>query len=194
MKSSVLLLLLAIWSFHLPAQRSYDPVKYKLTSVCMSTDEKELYDQIMKYRKEKGLPPIPVSRSLTYVAQLHVWDLATNSPETATCNMHSWSAKGPWKQVCYTGDHKKAELMWSKPKELTKYPGNGYEIACMSSNMSPSEALNCWHGSPAHNNVILNIGIWSQKWNAVGIGMMGNYAVIWFGNDADTEKVPLVCT
>lgn len=193
MKTSALLLLIAIIPLTIAAQRSYDPAKYKMAGVCLSKNEKLLYDMVMKYRKEKGLPSIPVSRSLTYVAQLHVWDLATNIPVQGDCNLHSWSAKGPWKQVCYTDDHKKSALMWSKPKELTTYSGSGYEIACMSTNMSPAEALNCWSGSQPHNNVILNIGMWSEKWNAIGIGMMGDYSVIWFGNMADTETSPAVC-
>lgn len=47
----------------------------------------------MQYRIEKGLAEIPLSKSLTFVAQTHVKDMELN-PASGYCNMHSWSDKG----------------------------------------------------------------------------------------------------
>lgn len=161
----------------------------KISAQQLTPSEKELYNLVMQYRSEKGLPSIPISRSLTYVAQTHVKDLMNNQPDQGNCNMHSWSDQGKWTECCYTSDHARAECMWSKPSELTSYTGNGYEISYFASNgVNPLGALNGWKSSSGHNAVIINAGIWNRKWNAIGIGMYGNYAVIWFGNELDEQK------
>jgi uncharacterized protein YkwD len=154
----------------------------------LTNAEKELYNLVMQYRSEKGLPAIPISRSLTFVAQTHVKDLTNNQPVQGNCNLHSWSSNGNWTACCYTPDHAEAECMWSKPSELTAYQGNGYEISYYSSGMvTPLGALNGWKSSPGHNAVMINSGIWDSEWNAIGIGIYGNYAVIWFGNELDNK-------
>ncbi len=158
----------------------------------LSEDELELYQLIMEYRTENGLSKIPLSKSLTYVAQTHVKDLKINKPDQGDCNSHSWSSKGPWSPCCYTDDHANANGMWRKPRELTSYKNNGYEIACGSSNpiydqgdITPEAALERWQNSSAHNAVILNQGIWKDTWKAIGIGIYGNFAVVWFGKEID---------
>lgn len=156
----------------------------------LTDEEKKLYDLIMEYRYENGLPNIPISASLTYVAQTHVRDLAHNKPDIGNCNAHSWSSNGPWSSCCYTSDHAQAECMWSKPRELTTYKGNGYEIAYHYGfggqvKISAHMPLNGWKGSPGHNAVILNQGIWVNKWKAIGIGIFNGYAVVWFGQEYD---------
>jgi uncharacterized protein YkwD len=162
-------------------------------TVCLSAEENKLYELIMQYRKTKNLPIIPLSASLTFVAQTHCKDLNENPPKEP-CNMHSWSNKGKWKPCCYTPDHKNAAAMWSKPSELTNYKGNGYEISHWSSaGANAQESLNGWKRSNGHNTVIINAGIWNSKWNAIGIGIVDNYAVVWFGNETDTETTPSVC-
>lgn len=158
----------------------------------ISKDEKKLYDIIMKYRQIKGLSSIPLSNSLTIVAQTHVKDLADNKPDLGDCNAHSWSDNGNWTPCCYTPDHAQAECMWNKPRELTTYKGNGYEIACgwnnSSSNfvMTPEYALKSWQGSSAHNAVIINDGVWKTEWKAIGVGIYKGLAVTWFGHEEDT--------
>lgn len=152
--------------------------------------EKELYKLIMDYRASKGLSNIPLSKSLTIVAKTHAADLDLyKMDEKKTCNMHSWSDKGKWTSCCYTDDHKRASCMWSKPSELTNYKGAGYEIAHWSSDpVTPSGALLGWQNSKGHNEVIVNKGIWkTSKWQAIGIGIKNNYAVVWFGEEADVE-------
>ena len=162
---------------------------FLLYSQELSEEETKLYDLIMNYRKGLRLPTIPLSKSLTFVAQTHVKDLVDNQPVSDKCNLHSWSGEGNWTSCCYTSDHAKASCMWDKPSELTTYNGYGYEIAFSSSEDATAEdGLKGWKGSPGHNAVIINKGSWERKWNAIGIGILEGYAVVWFGNELDTEK------
>jgi len=149
----------------------------------LTTDEKELYNLIMEYRKSKNLSSVPLSASLTIVAQTHCKDLAENRPDTGKCNSHSWSNKGKWTSCCYTSDHAQASCMWKKPKELTSYEHAGYEISCVGSDpLSPLKAIETWQGSKGHNDVILNKDAWDSPWKAIGIGMYKGYATVWFGH------------
>lgn len=169
--------------------------------ICLSPFEAALYDKLNAYRAEHQLPAISLSASLTLVAQAHCRDLTVNQPhDDEKCNMHSWSRKGPWSACCYTPDHKKSECMWNKPRELTEYKGDGFEIAFYSTAYYPDagafakDAIESWSKSKGHNDVILNRGTWKKlNWNAVGIGFYGEYATIWFGtqNDPDTTAVTL---
>ncbi len=158
-----------------------------LLSQTLSSDETQLYKQLMAYRVKVGLPKIPISKALNVVAQTHVRDLYTNKPDQGGCNLHSWSANGKWKPICYTPDHANAKGMWEKPGELTDYKGYGYEIAYWhSAAATPSDAVDGWKKSTGHNELIVNKGIWkTTKWKAIGIGIYKNYAVVWFGEDAD---------
>lgn len=157
----------------------------------ITSEEKQLYDLIMKYRQQKGLSKIPLSKSLTFVAKTHVKDLVDNKPNVGKCNLHSWSNKGNWSPCCYTPDHAKAKGMWSKPSELTSYPGYGFEIACGGEGfeMTAEYALKSWKASNGHNAVILNANNWKKmKWNAIGIAIYNGFAVVWFGVEEDPDK------
>jgi len=165
-----------------------EKASFTAENVTPTAEEIKLYTLIMRYRAGRGLASIPFSPSLTHVAQTHARDLTENKPAEGKCNMHSWSSKGPWTACCYTGDHARASCMWDKPRELTNYPGNGYEIShgMWGAVITAEGALRGWQGSPGHNAVILNEGMWSRTpWKAVGIGIYGNYAVVWFGNEED---------
>ena len=157
----------------------------------ISNEETELYNLIMQYRYSKGLPKIPLSKSLTFVAQTHAKDFVNNRPDNGSfssgCNGHSWSNKGNWTACCYTSDHARAECMWSKPSELTSYKGNGYEISYRTFGIATAEgSLNGWKGSPGHNAVIINQGKWhDNNWQAIGIGIYQGYACVWFGEERD---------
>ena len=159
----------------------------------LSEEESKLYNLIMEYRKEHNLPPIPISKSLTTVAQTHVNDLQTNHPNNEACNLHSWSSKGKWSSCCYTSDHKQAACMWSKPREITSYKGNGFEIALEYFDIhgkglliSASHALASWKKSPGHNALIINEANWKKAtWKAIGICLGEGYSVIWFGMEPD---------
>lgn len=161
-------------------------------SVQLTQEELNLYKLITNYRAANGLKAIPLSTCLTEVAHIHVRDLEDNHPDLEGCNMHSWSEKGKWQACCYTPDHAQKLCMWNKPKELTSYPGNGFEIAAQKSDsINAKDALALWKESKYHNEVILNKGVYTREWKAMGIGIYKNYSVVWFGHDIDTNGVPL---
>ncbi|MFJ7982086.1 S-layer homology domain-containing protein [Lysinibacillus xylanilyticus] len=156
----------------------------------LTDKEKELAASINEYRESLGLKPFTISRSLTTVARAHVIDSNNYSPSEGVdqrgidCNLHSWSASGSWSPVCYTSDHQYAKQMWDKPRELTSYNGNGYEISASARDISPSLALDLWKNSTGHNNVIIGAGSWSTL-TVMGVGINGDYAHVWFGKEPD---------
>jgi uncharacterized protein YkwD len=160
-------------------------------NVQLSLEEYKLYQLIMEYRASKGLPKIPLSTSLTFVAQTHCKDVIENDPCQGNCNLHSWSDKGDWTPVCYTSDHAKVEYVWSKPKELTNYQGYGYEISATATpHLDANYALRLWQSSAPHNACMINEGMWSDiTWNAIGVGIYNGYSCVWFGkvHDPDLE-------
>jgi len=180
--------LIALTGFH------YRPAV--TSKVCLTKEEKKLYDLIMEYRRSKNLEAIPLSESLTIVAQTHARDLSENykfDPNNR-CNPHSWSTKGKWTSCCYTNDHKKASCMWLKPKEIAGYDGNGFEIAYYSSiGANAQEGIDGWKISPGHNPLLINSGTWEKvKWKAIGIGIYKEYGLVWFGEAADSNQ-PVSC-
>jgi hypothetical protein len=139
------------------------------------------------YREQNGLARVPISPALMTVAKAHVEDLASHD---GLCNMHSWSeGSDVWSGCCF--DISDGTCMWKKPGELTaswgaeRYPGNGYEDA--SSATSPEGALESWKGSKAHNDVILNLDIWTgfNPWPALGCAVNDHFSVLWFGDAKD---------
>jgi hypothetical protein len=168
---------------------------------CPSPKEAELVKLFNDYRRSRGLPSVPYSKSLNQVARTHAEDLYLNRPEEGTdssgesCNLHSWSDKGQWTPICYTRDQQSAVKMWNKPREITHslYPGMGFEIAYWTSRteVNPARALMLWQKSPKHNDVILEQGDWQRMhFKALGVGIYRNYAVIWVGTLPD-EPVSL---
>lgn len=159
--------------------------------ISLSEKEKRLAIMINQYRDNNGLPAIPLTKSLTTVAKTHIEDLSQNHPDTKNygsgdCNTHSWSDQGSWTAVCYTGSGQ-GSLMWSKPRELTDYNGDGYEIAHWNSQTATAlGALNSWKADEPHSDVILERNQWlGSAWKAMGVGMDGSYAVVWFGKEED---------
>jgi hypothetical protein len=176
------------------------PAMKVLPEICLSLTEQDIYEKLNAYREAKGLKPVPLSKSLTYVAQMHVWDLAENGPfQPHRCNLHSWSSKGSWTSCCYTEEHDKADCMWVKPGELTNYHHTGYEIAFWTDEpLSPlnfaEQALKGWRKSTGHNEVIVNQGDWNDlEWNAMGVGYSNGYAVVWFGTVPDEDGEIIQC-
>jgi hypothetical protein len=173
--------------------------------VCLTDDEAELLRLINDYRADNSLPPIPWSKSLSEVGQWHVWDLVTNEPVGGSCNAHSWSDYGEtapevsWTAVCYDGSS--GTHMWNKPSQISDgvYSASGFEISAWSwgSYISPAVALDVWQDSPLHDAVILNQGMWSgshNPWAAMGVGMLDNYAVVWFGDLTDPAGTIAACS
>ena len=135
----------------------------------MSEKEAKLYYIINAYRESQGLQKLSFSKSLTIVARTHVSDSNTYTPENQRDsrgmqgNLHSWSNHGSWTPLVYTSDHEYAANMWSKPRELTSYTGNGYEISSWKSgNITPEDALDLWKNSSGHNAVMTTQGNWSD--------------------------------
>ncbi|MCC5919457.1 MAG: CAP domain-containing protein [Cyclobacteriaceae bacterium] len=177
------LLSIAIINSHIKAQE-----------VCLSEDELDLYEELMEYRNSLGLSDIPLSAKLTKTAQVHMQDLLDNYEMDEKCNPHSWSAGESWEACCYTSDHKNAECMWLKPLEIADYNAHGYEIVYFHSlAVIPTSALESWKKSPGHHHVMINKKIWEKvEWKAVGLGIRGNWAAIWFGEKED-ETVATLC-
>lgn len=171
---------------------------YDVNRTSLTQKEKELGQLINDYRASKGLKRLPISKSLTKVARYHVIDIIKwydfdNPPKDSRGekgNLHTWSYNRPelYSGVVYTPDHKYAEGMWNKPKELTSYTGDGFEISAAilskNSNLTASRALEIWQASPGHNAVIVGEGSWADL-NVMGIGIHGCYACVWFGKVED---------
>lgn len=162
-----------------------------LKAMGVSEKEAKLYYIINAYRENKGLQKLSFSKSLTIVARTHVSDSNTYTPEKQRDsrgmqgNLHSWSNHGSWTPVVYTSDHEYAANMWSKPRELTSYTGNGYEISSWNSgNITPEDALDLWENSSGHNAVMTTQGNWSDL-KTMGVAIDGKYAHVWFGSAAD---------
>ena len=157
----------------------------------ITAEERQLYESLMQYRAKSGAAlvgskRIPLSADLLKVARYHVRDLVENRPDTGYCNMHSWSNKGPWSPCCYPSDPQSNKCMWVKPKELSSYRSNGFEISAGGGNdrISVQDAMNAWEHSKPHRAVMLNHGTWQQHaWNAVGCSIYRGYAVCWFGEE-----------
>jgi uncharacterized protein YkwD len=145
---------------------------------CVSEEEVYLWELVNEHRENNGLEPVVLSKSLSYVARAHVVDLE----ERVGSLTHAWS------DCEYrAGDATTYDCMWKKPQKLTPYPGFGYECAYGTSQTASAQgALASWQRSSPHNAVILNRDVWANmKWQAVGVGIFGGYACIWFGTDAD---------
>lgn len=149
-----------------------------------SEEELELYNLINEYRNDNGLPSITASKALSTVANRHVWDLEENIQDLT----HGWS-DAPYDP----GDPDTYPSIWNAPQRFdTGYPGLGFENAYFNSLGATAEgALKAWQGSPLHNAVILNLNNWEDNdWNALGIGIYEDYAVIWFGEEFDPTGEP----
>jgi len=164
-------------------------------AICLSQEEKQLHEIINAYRKTKKLKAVPISASLTQVAKAHAVDLMDNYKKSDKCNPHSWSKSSKWSGCCYTNDHKQAACMWDKPKEIAGYESPGYEIVYWhSAAAQPEGALKGWQKSKSHNPIIINDGMWSKvDWNAIGVAIHEQYAVVWFGEMADPKGKAAVC-
>lgn len=162
-----------------------------LKAMGVSEKEAKLYYIINAYRESQGLQKLSFSKSLTIVARTHVSDSNTYTPEKQRDsrgmqgNLHSWSNHGNWTPMVYTSDHEYEANMWSKPRELTSYTGNGYEISSWySGNITPEDALDLWKNSSGHNAVMTTQGNWSDL-KTMGVAIDGKYAHVWFGSAAD---------
>jgi len=162
---------------------------------CISQEELKLYNLVNDFRYSANLQPIPISKSLSRVAKLHIADLIQNKPDTSTCSFHSWSNKGTWQDCCFTRESKDKLCMQNKPVELTGYPGKGYEVVYWESReASAQKAIDQWKETCAATSIIHNTKEWQNlNWNAMGVGIDGGFAVIWLGEESDPDPVVKVC-
>lgn len=173
-----------------------DPLSFfTIKEHCASELEIDLAERINRYRKTKGLSAIPLSRSLSYVAKVHLIDLVRNNSINDECNAHSWSDKGSWKQCCYPLD---SNCIESKASELTDYKAlaaeniHWWEDAFHTP--SPEGALSGWIDSHGHHIVIINEE-WAKdfEWKALGVAIYKNYAAMWVGPEEDRATELLKC-
>lgn len=164
---------------------------------CISSAELDLFNKINAYRIERGLSELTLSKSLSYVAYLHVRDLMINRPDTAKgCNMHSWSARGSWSAFCFPKEQSRKKSVWDKPREITRYPGQGYEVIYHTSegDANPDDAMSLWRSVPASQAIILNTGRYlKNKWKVAGVAIYKGYASVWFGEANDPETAVRLC-
>ena len=167
-----------------------------LKAMGLTEKEAKLYYMINAYRESLGLPKLSFSKSLTEVARAHVRDSNTYTPENQVDsrgeqgNLHSWSGNGSWTRLVYTDDHHYGNGMWSKPREITNYTGNGYEISASGRRISPETALDLWKNSPGHNSIMTTQITGDVDWSdlkTMGVSIDGHYAHVWFGSDVDPD-------
>ncbi|MDT8393548.1 MAG: SPOR domain-containing protein [Bacteroidales bacterium] len=163
---------------------------------CISDDEYHLYELINAHRAINGLDAVPLSASLCYVARTHVVDLYTNHPDTSICNLNSWSDKGDWTPCCHNKYVPMEDCIRNKPKELTNYSGEGYELAYAEIfDTHPDTVFRFWEKIDAASHFILNQDKWKDKsWRAMGVGIYKSYAVLWMGQRRDAMPAPETCS
>jgi hypothetical protein len=180
---------------------------------CLTVEEADLARLVNEYRQSLSppLPPLPISRTLTKVAQRHARDTVPNSPDALhwRCNQHSWSATCPdtWRPLCFTASPKSTQSMWSKPREFNPaFQHDGYGISTKifrlpsrSSkvvHLTPAGAMSSWKSSPPHDEVLTRSAAWHSAahpdFQPFGVGMYEGRAHAWFSYGSDPAgSVPL---
>lgn len=194
LKRKELILLLLIFVLTLPSfaldmsfqASSKDSVKKEITE-----NETILFNMINDMRRQSKLQPIPFSPDLCIVAHTHIDDLIKFKPQDNGCSLHSWSSSGKWTSCCNAKDPPGIQCMKSKPKEITGYPGNGYELIFWGEdNATPADAAALWQQVDASADMILSRGKWKgYQWKALGVGLKDGYAVLWLGDKADKKAL-----
>lgn len=165
--------------------RSSDSVMNGLTQ-----DESILFNMINDFRRQNKLSSIPLSKDLCIVAQTHIADLIKWKPQDKGCSLHSWSGSGKWTSCCNTKEVFGIQCMKSKPREITGYPGDGYELIYWGEeNATAVEAAELWRDVEASADMILSRSKWkAYQWKAIGVGIKDGYAVLWLGDKTDSES------
>ncbi len=181
-----ILLFIFLWPLFFGAQHE-SPTIIENEEICLSSIENELIFLVNQYRKKNRLKAIPVSSSLVHVAQEHARQMNDEIKEIT----HSWV------ECDYDGrDINTYDCMWEMPRRLTGYPGQGYECAFFQEgkDFTATDILEGWQESRAHDNVIRNRGVWKNaEWNAIGVGVNGDYATIWLGKVKDPKGMAKIC-
>ncbi len=156
----------------------------------MSQDETILYNLINDIRLQNKLTSIPWSLSLSIVAHVHIDDLIASKPQDNGCSFHSWSGSGKWTACCHSMDPAGIQCMKIKPREITGYPGYGYELIYWGEEKAtPIDAAGLWQQTEASADMILSRGKWnSYHWKALGVGIKNGYAILWLGEKTDKNS------
>jgi len=147
-----------------------------------SNEEKQLLRLVNEYRSQIGLPPVPWSDALSKVANRHLMDLQNNVKGIS----RSWSN-------CPYGIKDRTILNCgiTSPQRLSNYTGRGYDNVYRSLNKkaTPILAINAWKTNPKQNALIINKTFFeSDVFDACGIAIDGEYAVLWFGTHTGMHK------
>jgi len=153
-------------------------------TIGISQDETILFKMINDMRRQNKLSALPLSSDLCKVAQTHIADLIKWKPQEKGCSLHSWSGNGKWTSCCNTKEVFGIQCMKSKPREITGYPGDGYELIYWGEdNATPAEAAALWKQVEASSDMILSRAKWSgYEWKSLGVGIKSGYAVLWLGD------------
>jgi hypothetical protein len=170
-------------------------VKAQVPDLCITKDEYRLYSLVNDARAKKGLPVIPISRSLCYVAKIHARDLFHNNPDTSYCSLNSWSDQGPWTPCCHSKFNPAPTCIVSKPSELTKYTGEGHELCFWDSGTLNSDTvMRFWLSVDPSREILLNEKKWVYfNWKAMGVGIYKGYVCLWLGEVLDSLPEPTLC-
>jgi hypothetical protein len=167
-----------------------------LLTFCLNPEEVKLMKFITQFRLSQNLKPISLSSSLTTIAKIHLKDLEENLP-TPGCSYHSWSNRGQWLPCCHTNNLISMECSFLKPKELTDYKENGFELIYFEheENISVSErSLKFWKQNPEFNDFLSNKNEWkNMNWKAMGIAVSKRFGIIWLGTEKDIKEMPNIC-
>ncbi len=163
---------------------------------CISENDKALFEKINTYRESQGFKALKLSRALCYVANTHVKDLYFNNPDRRGCSMHSWSDKGRWKPMCFRSFDPNYKGMTAKPKELTYYRTDAYEMIYFSNiNASAEEILKQWTELETSKAMLHQEGKWKKyNWSSIGVSTFKGYTAVWLGVGNDTGLAPEVCS
>jgi hypothetical protein len=76
--------------------------------------------------------------------------------------------------------------MKSKPREITGYKGDGYELIYWGiDKATASDAATLWKQVDASSDMILTRAKWKgYQWKALGVGIKDGYAILWLGDSA----------
>ena len=181
-------ILLMLTVLTLPRVYGQGKVLPEKDSLCASAEEVKLFLLINEHRRTHNVPPLPLSRSLSYVARVHAMDLTQYRPDFGECNLHSWSSNGTWTACCYATDKDRIKCMTEKPRQLTNYKFKAWEMAYEAGEPARAvDALDLWVAIGVTNDYLLNTGKWIKPWKALGIAIYGEYAIVWFGEGDDPE-------
>ena len=163
--------------------------------LCITPEESALAQSINQARIAKGLPEVPLSRSLCYVADVHAKDLYFFHKGSGNCSLHSWSDKGRWTGCCYENSKTDGRCMHNKPSELTDYSGLGFELVYWDNTANCSKnALSVWAKNESTSSMWFNNKYYEiYDWNAMGVSIFKSYVIVWFGTIHDNSAAISVC-